>query len=258
MLRPATTPTRAENRPPRAWLCRSHYAEVLRGLSAAGVHLGQDRVRPDRCASVRARSAGARCAGARHGRCVALSSGEGAQPPGNGSSPAPQHFLHVGRKLHAAGEFLSRVPVSGDPRYLALAKRFLQDDTYFNPLSEGRECSARPACLQPRQRAELRVAGVSGSGQREASARGAQRLRICRRYAELRDRRMGSERNLPRAGQRGDGREPDEHALQLRDAVRRVRPLQDHALPASASPGDSRYGDSMEKVLYNTILGASP
>ena len=80
--------------------------------------------------------------------------------------------------------FFLAYQISGDPRYLALAKRFLQDDTYFNPLAEGRECSARPACLQSRQCAQFRVSGVPGSGQREAFARGAQRLRFCRGHAD--------------------------------------------------------------------------
>ena len=39
------------------------------------------------------------------------------------------------------------------------------------------------------------------------------------------------------AGQRYAGREPDQDALQLRDAMRRLRPLQDHALFAAGDGG---------------------
>ena len=45
--------------------------------------------------------------------------------------------------------------LTGDPQYFAMAKLYLLNQEYFDPLAQGRNCS-RQARLQPRYRAQFR------------------------------------------------------------------------------------------------------
>jgi hypothetical protein len=153
--------------------------------------------------------------------------------------------------------FFLAYQISGDPRYLALAKRFLEDDTYFDPLSEGQN-------VLPGQHAYSHVNALSSASQA---------------YLVL-----GSEKHL-RAARNGFGFVVDTQSF----ATGGWGPNETFRAPGSGEmgasltdthasfetpcgsyghfkiaryliriTGDSRYGDSMEKVLYNTILGAKP
>jgi DUF1680 family protein len=153
--------------------------------------------------------------------------------------------------------FFLAYQLSGDPRYLALAKRFLEDDTYFGPLSEGQN-------VLPGQHAYSHVNALSSASQA---------------YLVL-----GSEKHL-RAARNGfgfvvdtqsfatGGWGPDEGFRKPGSGEMGASLTGTHAsfeTPCGAYghfkivrylmriTGDSRYGDSMERVLYNTILGARP
>ncbi|MFN2974752.1 glycoside hydrolase family 127 protein [Terriglobus aquaticus] len=146
---------------------------------------------------------------------------------------------------------------SGDVRYRELAIRFLQDDTYFNPLSEGKNvlpgehayshlnalCSAVQAYLVTGSEKHLRAAtnGFNFVLSTQSFATGGW-------------------------GPNESFRKPDTDAL--------AKSLEDtHAsfeTPCGAYghfkmarylmriTGDSTYGDSMEAILYNTVLGSLP
>ncbi len=153
--------------------------------------------------------------------------------------------------------FFLAYQISGDPRYLALARRFLEDDTYFNPLAAGQN-------VLPGQHAYSHVNALSSASQA---------------YLVL-----GSEKHL-RAARNGfgfvidtqsfatGGWGPDETFRAPGSGEMGASLTETHAsfeTPCGAYghfkiaryliriTGDSRYGDTMEKVLYNTILGAEP
>ena len=145
---------------------------------------------------------------------------------------------------------------SGDKRYLALAQRFLEDKDYFDPLAEGDN-------VLPHRHAYSHVNALSSASQA---------------YLVL-----GSEKHL-RAAKNGfgfvlaqsfatGGWGPNEAFVELGSGGLGDSLTTTHAsfeTPCGAYghfkivrylmriTGDSRFGDSMEKVLYNTILGADP
>ncbi len=125
---------------------------------------------------------------------------------------------------------------SGEVRYRDIAKQYIEDESWFTPLSEDQN-------VLPGQHAYSHLNSLCSAMQsyfiperRKVSAGGTQWIPHGR-GAELRDRRLGSKRELRRAGQRHAGREPDKNARQLRDAVRSLRALQDHAIPDAGDGG---------------------
>lgn len=145
---------------------------------------------------------------------------------------------------------------SGDKRYLELAKRFLQDKDYFDPLAAGEN-------ILPHLHAYSHVNALSSASQA---------------YLVL-----GSEKHL-RAARNGlgfviaqsfasGGWGPNEAFVEPGSGTLGDSLTKTHAsfeTPCGAYghfkivrylmriTGDSRYGDSMEKVFYNAILGAKP
>lgn len=145
---------------------------------------------------------------------------------------------------------------SGDRRYLDLAQRFLQDRDYFDPLAEGKN-------VLPHEHAYSHVNALSSASQA---------------YLVL-----GSEKHL-RAAKNGfgfvqaqsfatGGWGPNEAFCEPGSGTLAESLHSTHAsfeTPCGSYghfkitrylmciTGDSRYGDSMERVLYNTILGAKP
>ena len=145
---------------------------------------------------------------------------------------------------------------SGNQRYRDLACRFIEED-YFGPLAEGKN-------VLPGEHAYSHVNAFSSAmqsylvlGAGKVSARGHQWLSHGA-GTELCHRRVGTGRSL-------------------RDS--RTRPAATHSLGTTHASfetpcgayghfkitryllrvtKDSRYGDSMERVLYNTIAGATP
>jgi DUF1680 family protein len=146
---------------------------------------------------------------------------------------------------------------SGNVRYRQLAQRFLQDDTYFDPLAAGHN-------VLPSQHAYSHVNALSSA---------SQAYLVLGSEKHLRAARNGFEFVLTTQSFATGGWGPDE-AFRAPDSGDLGASLtKTHAsfeTPCGAYghfkiarylmrvTGDSRYGDSMEKVLYNTILGAKP
>ncbi len=145
---------------------------------------------------------------------------------------------------------------SGDKRYLQLAERFLLDKEYFDPLAAGEN-------VLPHKHAYSHVNALSSAAQA---------------YLVL-----GSEKHLHAAHNGFDfvlaqsfatgGWGPNEAFCEPGSGVLGDSLTATHAsfeTPCGSYghfkiarylmriTGDSRYGDSMEKVLYNTVLGAKP
>jgi DUF1680 family protein len=146
---------------------------------------------------------------------------------------------------------------SGDPRYRKLAERFLQDKDYFTPLSEGENilpglhayshvnalCSAVQAYL------------VDGSAMHlRAAQKGFDFVRTTQSFATG---GWGPDESFRKPGSGEIG----ESLIQTHSSFETPCGAYGHfkiARYLMRITGDSRYGDSMESVLYNTILGAKP
>jgi DUF1680 family protein len=142
------------------------------------------------------------------------------------------------------------------PRYRQLARRFLQDDTYFGPLSENKN-------VLPGQHAYSHVNALSSAMQAYLTDDSAKHLLAARNGF-----RFVVEQSFATGGWGPDEsfRKPgtDELAKTLQTSHSSFE------TPCGAYghfkitrylmrvTGDSTYGDSMETVLYNTILGARP
>jgi DUF1680 family protein len=141
-------------------------------------------------------------------------------------------------------------------RYRELAQRFLQDDTYFNALAEGRN-------VLPGEHAYSHVNALSsamqaykvdGSKKHFTAARNGFRFVLEQSYATG---GWGPGESFQKPGTNG-----------LADSL--IKTHSNFETPCGAyghfkatrylmcATGDSSYGDSMETVLYNTILGARP
>ncbi|HUA99849.1 MAG TPA: beta-L-arabinofuranosidase domain-containing protein [Terracidiphilus sp.] len=146
---------------------------------------------------------------------------------------------------------------SGDPRYLELAKRFLMDKDYFDPLAEGDN-------ILPGLHAYSHVNALSSA---------AQAYLVLGSEKHLRAARNGFEFVRATQSYATGGWGPNE-TFRAPGSGDMAKSLTDtHAsfeTPCGSYghfkiarylmrvTGDSRYGDSMEQVLYNTILGALP
>lgn len=145
---------------------------------------------------------------------------------------------------------------SGDKRYLALAQRFLEDKDYFDPLAAGEN-------VLPHEHAYSHVNALSSA---------SQAYLVLGSEKHLRAARNGFDFVLAQSFATG-GWGPNEAFCEPGGGTLGDSLTSTHAsfeTPCGAYghfkivrylmriTGDSRYGDSMEKVLYNTILGARP
>ena len=145
---------------------------------------------------------------------------------------------------------------SGDKRYLALAQRFLQDKDYFDPLAAGDN-------VLPHRHAYSHVNALSSA---------SQAYLVLGSEKHLRAARNGFGFVLAQSFATG-GWGPNESFVEPGSSTLGDSLTSTHAsfeTPCGSYghfkivrylmriTGDSRYGDSMEKVLYNTILGAKP
>jgi DUF1680 family protein len=146
---------------------------------------------------------------------------------------------------------------SGDNRYRELAIRFLEDDLYFGPLSEGNN-------VLPGEHAYSHVNAFSSAMQAYLVLGSDKHLRAARNGFEF----LGTTQSFATGGWGPDElfRKPGSGALgeSLKNTHASFETpcgayghfkIARYLLRVSR---DSRYGDSMERVLYNTILGAKP
>ncbi len=146
---------------------------------------------------------------------------------------------------------------SGNPRYLELARRFLEDDKYFDPLAAGQN-------VLPGEHAYSHVNALSSASQAYLVLNSEKHLRAARNA-------FGFVLTTQSFATGGWG--PNESFRVPASGDLNASLTSTHSsfeTPCGAYghfkiaryliriTGDSHYGDSMEKVLYNTILGAKP
>lgn len=146
---------------------------------------------------------------------------------------------------------------SNNPRYLKLARRFLQDDSYFNPLAEGQN-------VLPGLHAYSHVNALSSASQAYLVTGSEKHLLAARNGFEfVRDTQSfatggwgpNETFRAPGSGEIGESLTKTHASFETPCGAYGHFKIARYLLRIS---GDSRYGDSMEKVLYNTILGAKP
>jgi uncharacterized protein len=146
---------------------------------------------------------------------------------------------------------------SGNPRYKQLAVSFLEDDTYFDPLADGKNV----------------LPGLHAYSHVNALCSASQAYLVLNSEKHLRAARNGFDFVLTTQSFATGGWGPNE-AFRISGSGDLAASLEkthsSFETPCGAYghfkvaryllrvTGDSRYGDSMERVLYNTILGAKP
>ena len=141
-------------------------------------------------------------------------------------------------------------------RYRALAARYLLDDDYFDPLARGenvlpgRHAYSHVNALSSAMQAFL----VDGSDKHLAAAKNGFRFVAEQSYATG---GWGPNEGfvVPGSGALGEFLNTTHASFETPCGAYGHFKITRHLL---AVTGDSRYGDSMERVLYNTVLGALP
>jgi len=147
--------------------------------------------------------------------------------------------------------------LTGSPRYRDLAVRFLEDDFYFDPLARGEN-------VLPGEHAYSHVNALSSAMQAHlvlgskkhlmAAQNGFEFVRSTQSFATG---GWGPDETfrVPGSGEMGGSLEKTHSSFETPCGAYGHFKITRYLL---AVTGDSRYGDSMESVLYNTILGARP
>ena len=146
---------------------------------------------------------------------------------------------------------------SGKTFYRDMAKRFLEDDSYFNPLAEGNN-------VLPFEHAYSHVNAFSSAMQAYLTLGSEKHLRAARNGFEMLvntqsfatggwgpDETFGE----PNRGQLGDSLNLTHASFETPCGAYGHFKITRYLLRVTKNPF---YGDSMERVLYNTILGAWP
>ncbi len=152
--------------------------------------------------------------------------------------------------------FLAYSRGAGD-RYRPLAVRFLEDDLYFNPLAAGQN-------VLPGEHAYSHVNALSSAMQAYLVTGSEKHLRAAQNgFAFLRDTQSFATGGWgpnelfrkPGSGEIGESLESTHFSFETPCGSYGHFKITRYLLRVTA---DSRYGDSMERVLYNTVLGAKP
>jgi uncharacterized protein len=146
---------------------------------------------------------------------------------------------------------------SGKPFYRNMAKQYLEDDTYFNPLSEGNN-------VLPFEHAYSHVNAFSSAMQAYITLGSEKHLRAAKNGFEMLVKTQSFATGgwgpneafgEPGTGQLGDSLALTHASFETPCGAYGHFKITRYLLRVTK---DSRYGDSMERVLYNTILGAWP
>jgi DUF1680 family protein len=147
--------------------------------------------------------------------------------------------------------------LGGGDQYRQLAIRFLEDDFYFDPLAEGQN-------VLPGEHAYSHVNAFSSAMQAYLVLGSEKHLRAARNGFEfVRTTQSfatggwGPDETFrkPGSGEMGESLTKTHASFETPCGAYGHFKIARYLLRAT---GDSRYGDSMERVLYNTILGAKP
>ncbi len=146
---------------------------------------------------------------------------------------------------------------SGNPLYRDMAKRYLEDDTYFNPLAEGNN-------VLPFEHAYSHVNAFSSAMQAYITLGSEKHLRAARNGFDMLEKTQSFATGgwgpneafgEPGVGQLGNSLTETHASFETPCGAYGHFKITRYLLRVTK---DSRYGDSMERVLYNTILGAWP
>ncbi|PWT83279.1 MAG: hypothetical protein C5B58_06785 [Acidobacteria bacterium] len=146
---------------------------------------------------------------------------------------------------------------SGNPLYREIAKQFLQDDTYFNPLAEGNN-------VLPFEHAYSHVNAFSSAVQAYIALGSEKHLRAAKNGFDMLQKTQSFATGgwgpneafgEPATGQLGDSLNVTHASFETPCGAYGHFKITRYLLRVTK---ESRYGDSMERVLYNTILGAWP
>lgn len=147
--------------------------------------------------------------------------------------------------------------LTGNPRYRSLATRFIEDDLYFDPLSRGEN-------VLPGEHAYSHVNAFSSAMQAYLVLGNEKHLRAAHNgFVFLRTTQSfatggwGPDElfRVPGSGEIGESLTKSHASFETPCGAYAHFKIGRYLLAIS---GDSLYGDSMESVLYNTILGAKP
>ena len=145
----------------------------------------------------------------------------------------------------------------GKPFYRDMAQRFLEDDTYFNPLAEGNN-------VLPFEHAYSHVNAFSSAMQAYITLGSEKHLRAAKNGFDMLVRTQSFATGgwgpneafgEPGTGQLGNSLTTTHASFETPCGAYGHFKITRYLLRVTK---DSRYGDSMERVLYNTILGAWP
>jgi DUF1680 family protein len=146
---------------------------------------------------------------------------------------------------------------SGKTFYRDMAKQYLEDDTYFNPLAEGNN-------VLPFEHAYSHVNAFSSAMQAYITLGSEKHLRAAKNGFEMLVRTQsfatggwGPDEAFgePERGQLGDSLSQTHASFETPCGCYGHFKITRYLLRVTK---DAQYGDSMERVLYNTILGAWP
>ena len=146
---------------------------------------------------------------------------------------------------------------SGKTLYRDMAKQYLEDETYFNALAEGNN-------VLPFEHAYSHVNAFSSAMQAYLTLGSEKHLRAARNGFDMLQKTQsfatggwgpGESFGEPGTGQLGDSLSTTHASFETPCGAYGHFKITRYLLRVSK---DARYGDSMERVLYNTILGAWP
>lgn len=146
---------------------------------------------------------------------------------------------------------------TGDPFYRDMAKKYLEDDTYFNPLSQGNN-------VLPFEHAYSHVNAFSSAMQAYITLGSEKHLRAAQNGFDMLVKTQsfatggwGPNESFgePGTGQLGDSIGLTHASFETPCGAYGHFKITRYLLRATKNP---QYSDSMERVLYNTILGAWP
>jgi uncharacterized protein len=146
---------------------------------------------------------------------------------------------------------------SGDAFYREMAKKYLEDDTYFNPLSQGNN-------VLPFEHAYSHVNAFSSAMQAYITLGSEKHLRAATNGFDMLVKTQsfatggwGPDESFgePQRGQLGDSLTYTHASFETPCGAYGHFKITRYLLRVTK---DSKYGDSMESILYNTILGAWP
>jgi uncharacterized protein len=146
---------------------------------------------------------------------------------------------------------------SGKPFYRDMAKQFLEDDTYFDPLSQGNN-------VLPFEHAYSHVNAFSSAMQAYITLGSEKHLRAAKNGFEMLQTTQSFATGgwgpneafgEPGTGQLGSSLTQTHASFETPCGAYGHFKITRYLLRVTK---DARYGDSMERVLYNTILGAWP